>query len=560
VSIFSIGISGLNAAQVALKTTSNNISNVYTPGYNRELTLLGEAATGGVDVNDVERQFNYFVAGQLNGAVNENTYLARYDTEISQIDNLLSDSDAGLAPMMQRFFASLQSLAGTPADSAARQGVIGAADTMSAQFRSLSGYLAEMQDGVASQLRGEVSQVNTLAAQIAKLNEQISISGSRSGGVPNALLNERDHLVTEISKHLDVQVHIQDGGSYNLTVGNGQPLVSAHRSYELTVTTSSADPSRTVVGYKDSAGNERELSETTFRGGSIGGLMAFRSETLDRAQNQLGQLAVTFALSYNAQHAQGIDLTGAAGQEMFSYNEPRLFSHEGNIGTAVISAAFDSATSPGGLTGSDYDLRVVDAAAGKFEVVRRDGAGSQMVTVIPVDPADPANLAGTLSFDGMVLNIDDVSLLKDGDSFQLQPTRHAAEAFGNLIHDPAQVAASYDDPADPTDPVGASGDNRNALKLLDLQNQHLFSGRFTLTQGYMTLVNDVGNRSNVVKVNLKAQTALTEQIEMLQQSESGVNLDEEATNIIRYQQFYQANAKVIETGSVLLDVILGIHA
>lgn len=540
-SIFSIGMSGLNAAQVALKTTSNNVSNVYTPGYNREITVLSQRASGGVVVTDVERQFNHFVASQLNSATTDTGYLARYESEISQIDNLLADSDAGLAPMMQKFFAALQQLAGTPADSAARQGVIGTADTLSAQFRSLAGYLSEMQDGVAAQLRSEVEEINTLASQIAKLNEEIATSRGRSSGVPNALLNERDHLVNQLSSHIDVQVHIQDGGSYNLTIGNGQPLVSGHRSYALTTMTSSYDSSRVVVGYKDSAGNARELSETTFRGGAVGGLLAFRSETLDKAQNQLGQLAVTLALAYNAQHAAGVDLSGANGQDMFSFNQPVLFSHRSNAGSAVLSAAFDTATSPQGLTGSDYDLRVTDAANGEFEVVRRDGGGSFSVTLD----------GNELRFDGLVLTIDDPALLQDGDRFNLQPTRRAAEAFTNLIHDPAQIAASQ---------AGADGDNRNALALLDLQNQHIFGGRFTLTQGYMRLVNDVGNRANVVQINLKAQEALTEQIHAMQQAESGVNLDEEAINILRYQQYYQANAKLIETGGMLLDVILNMRA
>src|SRR5690606_23253694 len=255
------------------KTTSNNISNVYTPGYNRELTLQAARPTGGTVVTGVERQFNFFIASQLNSATTDLAYLTRYENEIAQIDNLLADSEAGLAPLMQRFFSSLQQLSGAPSDPAARQGVIGAADTLSAQFRSLSGYLSEMQDGVAAQLNNEVTAINTLAAQVAKLNEEIATHSGRSGGVPNALLNERDHLVTVLSSHLDVQLQIQDGGNYNLTIGNGQPLVSGHRSYELVTLTSAADSSRVVVGYKDSAGNQRELSESTFRGGAVGGLL-----------------------------------------------------------------------------------------------------------------------------------------------------------------------------------------------------------------------------------------------------------------------------------------------
>lgn len=132
-SIFSIGLSGLFAAQNALNTTSNNISNVYTPGYNREITVLGErSGSRGVVVNDIQRQFDEFVAGQLNAATSRTSALDIYEVHISQIDDLLADADAGLAPLMQNFFSAIEDLVSAPSDPAARQGVIGAADTLSA--------------------------------------------------------------------------------------------------------------------------------------------------------------------------------------------------------------------------------------------------------------------------------------------------------------------------------------------------------------------------------------------------------------------------------------------
>ena len=130
-SMFSIGLSGLNAAQNALNTTSNNISNMFTPGYNRELTQLGEGrAGGGVRVNDIERQFNTYVADQLNSAKTQSSALSTYYGQITQIDNLLADRAAGLAPLMQGFFSSLEDLAASPSDPAARQGVLGQANTL----------------------------------------------------------------------------------------------------------------------------------------------------------------------------------------------------------------------------------------------------------------------------------------------------------------------------------------------------------------------------------------------------------------------------------------------
>ncbi|NLC20532.1 MAG: flagellar hook-associated protein FlgK, partial [Halomonadaceae bacterium] len=117
--IFSVGLSGLNAAQNALNTTSNNISNVYTPGYNRELTILGQSrADAGVQVNDIQRQFNQYVASQLNASTSASSALRTYGNQISQIDNLLADREAGLAPLMQNFFSSLEDLASAPSDPA----------------------------------------------------------------------------------------------------------------------------------------------------------------------------------------------------------------------------------------------------------------------------------------------------------------------------------------------------------------------------------------------------------------------------------------------------------
>ncbi|MEC9482844.1 MAG: flagellar hook-associated protein FlgK, partial [Halomonas sp.] len=234
-SLFSIGLSGLSAAQTALQTTGSNISNVYTPGYNRQLTLLGESSTGanGVQVNDVQRQFNQYITSQLNEAKSSSSALQAYATQVSQIDNLLADREAGLAPLMQNFFSALEDLAGAPSDPAARQGVIGTADTLTAQFRAFDSYLDDMQSGINGQIRDEVTQINNAAEQMAKLNKEIALAKAKTGEAPNSLLNQRDQLVAEISERIGVDLIIQGGDTYNLTIGNGQPLVAGSRSFAL---------------------------------------------------------------------------------------------------------------------------------------------------------------------------------------------------------------------------------------------------------------------------------------------------------------------------------------
>ncbi|CUR44847.1 flagellar hook-associated protein FlgK [Alloalcanivorax xenomutans] len=538
-SLFSIGLSGLNAAQNALYATSNNISNVYTPGYNRELVLLGERGVGnGVQVNDIQRQFDQYVAGQLNQSTSNASALQAYETQVSQIDNLLADQEAGLAPLIQNFFSSLEDLAGAPSDPSSRQGVIGSADTLSAQFRSFQQYLDDMQNGINGQISDEITQINNTAEQIANLNREIALAKAKQGEAPNALLNQRDQLVAELSERIDVKLSVQESGTYNLSIGNGQPLVAGTRSFELEAVESKTDPSRLVVGYHDSAGNLVELKSKNIQGGSLGGLLNFREETLDKTQNELGRLAVSLAQAFNEQHRDGVDLNGDAGGDLFAIGSPRLYSHADNTGTATLSVAFGDAE---GLTTSDYTVTVVDPATGEFAITRNDNGETVNATL------DANN---QLSFGGVVVTIDDPAQLAANDRFEVQPTRYAAGGMEMLIRDTAEIAAGS---------AAGSGNNENALALQELQNQSLVSGNATFSQAYASLVGDVGNRTNIVKVNLAAQQGLQEQLSAVQQSVSGVDLNEEAANLIRFQQYFQANAKVIEVGSTVLDSILGLR-
>ncbi len=656
-SIFSIGLSGLNAAQNALNTTSNNISNVYTPSYNRELTQLGEGRVGGgVRVNDIERQFNTYVANQLNSAKTQSSALETYNNQISQIDNLLADREAGLAPLMQTFFSSLEDLASSPSDPAARQGVLGTANTLSAQFRSFDGYLQDMQTNINNQIKDEVVQINNTVEQIAGLNKEIALARARTGEAPNSLLNQRDFLVSELNERMDLRLNVQDGKTYNISLPNGQPLVSGTRSFKLEAVQADYDPQRTIVGYRDGSGNTIQLDEATITGGSVGGLMTFRAETLDKTQNQIGQLAASFAFAYNAQHQQGVDLDGNQGESFFAVRAPSGYGYEGNSDPdSLTSVAFDPATSQN-LRATDYTVAFEDDGAGNVKpIVSRndngsvlDGAAGESDYVDDTD-WDPATGTGTLTFGGVTLTFN--VAVDEGDRFEIQPLRRAAAGMDTLISDLDKIAAGsfgieqagdlavedvrvagenafsntapqlevtldgsrqmtvdgytgsvfvdgeeriiadgviQDSGGSPAavftggeeitidgvaftltsvtpgsatfqQGISASGDNRNALALQNLQSENVVGGSASVSGAYGSIVSDVGNRTNVVKVNLDARQGLTDQLRAVQQSESGVSLDEEAANLIRYQQFYQANARVIDTAGTIMDTILNLR-
>ncbi|WP_280553086.1 flagellar hook-associated protein FlgK [Halomonas sp. 25-S5] len=544
-SIFSTGLSGLNAAQNALSTTSNNISNVYTPGYNREVTLLGESrADGGVQVNDIQRQFNQYVASQLDAATSKSSALEAYGNQVDQIDSLLADRDAGLAPLMQNFFSSLEDLASAPSDPAARQGVLGTVDTLSAQFRSFDGYLQDMQEGINGQIADEVTQINNTTEQLAGINREIALARARTGEAPNGLLNQRDRLVNELSERMDVRLNIQDGKTYNISLPSGQPLVAGTNHYTLEAMASPADPQRTVLGYKDSGGNLVALTEDTVTGGTLGGLMDFRAETLDKSQNQIGQLAVSLAAGVNAQHRLGTDLDGDPGGALFTFGEPQVYSNARNSGNATATANFDDANL-NNLRATDYTVRVTDSASTPptFEVTRKD-SGETVATSFDVS-------SQTLSVGGLQVAFQDLNTALQGDRFEVQPVRRGAANMESAIRDLDKIAAASSS--------GGTGNNENALRMQELQEQSLVGGSASFSGAYGAMVSDVGNRTNIVQVNLDAQQGLTDQLKAVQQSESGVNLDEEAANLIRYQQFYQANARVIETGRTVIDTILGLR-
>ncbi|XKE45459.1 flagellar hook-associated protein FlgK [Halomonas organivorans] len=641
-SIFSTGLSGLNAAQNALVTTSNNISNVYTPGYNREVTLLGEVSSGngGVQVNDIQRQFNQYVAQQLNAATSKTSALEAYSTQVEQIDSLLADREAGLAPLMQNFFSSLEDLASAPSDPAARQGVLGTADTLSAQFRSFDGYLQDLQEGVNGKIEDEVTQINNATRQLAGINREIALARARNGEAPNALLNQRDQIVHELSERMDLRLNIQDGKSYNLSLPNGQPLVMGDQSFKLETMQAPEDPQRIVLGYRDSAGNIESLDEDIVTGGALGGLMAFRAETLDKTQNQIGQMAATLAMSFNLQHASGVDLGGNQGGEFFSIGQPRSFTSEDNQGSTEVSGTVFDADNVDKLRATDYTVRVADASVNppSFEVVRQDnGTALEASEVIFADPNGDGTDA-TLSFGGVTLTFDDASNLATNDRFEVQPVRRAAAELDGAIADLDKVAAgslletrgatvaidkaladpmpgntlasgnapwdlevtanggAFDITAEddlgntvsfsgvqPGDEIvldgvtltlgeledgqevtldfadAGSGDNRNALAMQDMQLEEIVGGAASLSDAYGAMVSDIGNRTNIVQVNLDAQQGLQEQLRAVQQSDSGVNLDEEAANLIRFQQYYQANAKVIDAGTKVIDTVLGLR-
>lgn len=439
-SMFFIGLSGLNAAQAALATTGHNTANVNTAGYSRQSAQVASSAGvyspgagfygSGVRVTDVTRSYDQYLVSQLDQAQSASQSLNTYFTQISQIDNLLADQAAGLAPKLQSLFSNVQAVANSPADPSARQQLISAGQTLANQFRTMDQYLNNLNSSINNQVAGTVEQINTYAGQIANLNKQIGVLGGADGQAPNDLLDQRDQLVSELGKLVGTKVIVQDGGQYNVFIGNGQTLVLGNNATRLTTVSSGADPSRITLATVNAAGTAVEMQESLISGGSLDGLLQFRNDSLTTAQNSLGRIAIALADTFNAQQKLGIDLNGNAGQNFFSQASPGLISNTRNTGNLALTPSFSNTAA---LTTSDYTLSV------------RDVSGTLQYTVTRLSDQQPVGTyVGAdfpITFDGVSLAMSSGSA-QSGDAFLIQPTRSGARDFSVVLTDPAKVAAA----------------------------------------------------------------------------------------------------------------------
>ncbi|MGF6103293.1 flagellar hook-associated protein FlgK [Enterobacter sp. A4] len=543
-SLINSAMSGLSAAQSALNTVSNNISSYNVAGYTRQTTVLGASnstLTGGgwvgngVYVSGVQREYDAFITNQLRAAQTQSSGLTTRYQQMSKIDDVLSDSTNSLSTTLQDFFKSMQTLVSNAEDPAARQTVLGKADGLVNQFKTNDQYLRDQDSQVNTAIASSVEQINNYAKQIANLNDQISrLTGVGAGSSPNDLLDQRDQLVSELNKIVGVEVAVQDGGTYNVSFGNGYSLVQGSKANQLAAVKSSADPSRTTIAFSDEVSGNIEIPEKMVTTGSLGGLLTFRSEDLDKARNNLNQLALAFADAMNKQHEAGFDANGDAGGKLFDFGSPSVVTNSRNTGTAAMTASVADSTK---VQATDYKLQFNGT---DWTITRSDKTSFTMAP----------DASGNLSFDGLNVNVSGTANTKD--SFILKPVSDVIVNMELKFKDESKLAMA-------SASNGGESDNRNGQKLLDLQNSKVVGGNKTFNDAYASLVSTVGSSTAALKTSSETKANVATQLTKQQQSISGVNLDEEYGNLQRYQQYYLANAQVLQTASALFDAIINIR-
>jgi flagellar hook-associated protein 1 FlgK len=452
--VLNIGITGLRVAQAGLLTTSHNISNSSTIGYNRQENFQTTAMPNfagygfvgqGSNVASVRRVYSEYLTTQILGAQANVGELDMYLMQAKQIDNLLADSNAGLSPALSEFFQATQQVAADPASIPARQSMLSSGQALAARFEALDQRLTEIRNGVNTQLTNEVSAINAYANQIAELNDRIVQATSiAQGQPPNDLLDQRDNLIAAINKEIKVTVVPDAAGVYNVFIGTGQPLVVGTAAYKFTTdTVSHEDAERVSVSMQAPNGIKIDIPENLLQGGQLGGLLKFRSETLDVAQNSLGKVALSVAMTFNNQHRQGIDLQGQFGGNFFTETQPAVLANAKNTGDATLTAQ---------IYESDY---LLDVTAG---------------SIYRLSDNPPTEIA----FTGFPMVVDGVTLKEPADpitegKFIIKPGNPAGQ----------RVFPASDNP-DPSLTFESSGSNLQSLP--------------TIASDYRLLVTDAGLR------------------------------------------------------------------
>lgn len=534
--ILGVALTGLNAAQAGIRTTEHNISNVNTAGYRRQevdYAALQPLYSGagyfgnGVGIDSVRSLYSQFLDNEVLLSQTQVSRFDAYSSGAAQIDKMLGDSGSGLSSAMDSFFSAVNEVANDPTSNAARQVLLSAGNNLAGRINTLDTKFRDYIASSNSEIAGIVDQANVYAGRIASLNNDIARSEAANGGqLANDLRDQRQQMIGELNKLVNVSLVQQPDGSTNVFIGSGQPLVVGTKAYTLSTALDPNDSSLRVPTI-DVGGTTLTLSSNLVTGGRLGGVLALREEVILPAFDDLNRISLSIGAEVNRVHQGGLDYNLAAGGAFFT--DP-VAGAAGNTGTLSFSLGNDQQ-----LVRSDYTLTY-------------NGANYTLTRLSDGTTATGA-LAAVTAGQGFTLSAAVAPAA--GDSWTIN-LKDYARTMDVAISTTAQVAAAG---------VGADGpgDNTNALALAALQSSAILNnGTVTFHAAYNQTISRTASLASESDLSLSAYTSLATSAEAASKSVSGVNLDEEAVNLIRFQQAYQAAAKAIQVASSLFDELLGI--
>jgi flagellar hook-associated protein 1 FlgK len=581
----------------------------------------GNQIGAGVDVASVTRAINQLNNNQLNASQSSLGQLNSLQTYTNQIDNIIGTTAGGLTTALQNYYGAWSTVANDPTSTAARQALIGQAQAVANSFQTTSGQLQSLNTSINAGITADVSQINSLSASIASVNKQIVVAtADGSGQPPNQLLDQRDSLVSNLSNLVGVTTSTDGNGALNVFTGNGEPLVLQGVATTLTTVPNQFNASQLEISTATNGGN---VISSQITSGDLGGLLAARAQAVDPAINQVGQIATAFAQTANAQQNAGLDLNGQFGANLFSVGAPIAtasskntdattatvsianvgastsnnylltyaggaysltnpltgaavaFTGNGTAGNPITAAGLSIVLSGTPAAGDQFLIQPTAQAAGALNVVLANP--SQIAAAGPIQTsAANANAGNAVISSGTVLNAANPNLLTTATIAFTSPTTYSVNGAGsfaytsggNIAQNGWQVQITgtpvTGDVFTVQSNAGGSGDNRNALASASQQTQGVLSnGTVSINSAASALVTAIGSQAQQINTAQTAQSDVNTQALQAVQSVSGVNLDEEAANLLQWQQAYQASAQALSIGkdtfTYFLDSVNGTY-
>ncbi|MCK6263351.1 flagellar hook-associated protein FlgK [Vibrio sp. ZSDE26] len=452
-SMMNIGLSGVQASQIGMNVTSQNVANINTPGYSRQQAVFGSVgshgmndAGNGVSVTSIRRVTDQYQTNQMFRASSMLGAASTSAQQLQRLETMLAADSMNLDQGFNSFFSALNGSSPTPYSSANRQQIVSEAEALTNRFNQLSSSVDGQFSDLNQQRTSAVAQANSLLSNISQLNEEIR-KGEVSGANTSALRDERDVMINELSEIVDVRVTDPGDGTLELSLPNGQPLISGNQTAQFSLATDPNNPQSQVLSLSF---NGQDFPIGSDIGGKLGALDAYEKDVLIPSQEIINDIALEFATAFNDQLAQGFDLNGQPGKPLFVF--------------------------------------------------------------------DPDNPASTLSIDP---------------DFK-----------------PEDLALSSD---------GTPGDNGNLLKLIEIKDQEfdiVHLGSQTLGGAYNSMLGDIAVKSRQAQSDYQAAGNIYVQATVEKSGTSGVNIDEEAVSLMKYQQAYQANLQVINTANQTFAAVM----
>lgn len=542
---------GLLTQQLALEVTGNNIANVETEGYSRQDVVLesntprsisqGQLGTG-VRVSGIERVFDQFLFQQIlsEGDITGN-FNVREDV-FEQLEVLFNENQGrSLNSELSELFAAFQDLSSNPTGLPERAEVIGRAQSLAAVFNNLGDGLFKIQRNIDAIVSDEVSKINSLTSEIAKLNQAV-FANSPGQFSANDLKDQRDKLIKELSEKIDITLVKESDGQLSLTLANGTPLVLKDLSFQLSTGLNGNNKSFLDVFISNGAGGTTNVT-SAIQGGELKGNLDMRDLEVPAIKQKLDRLAAGFVQEFNRVHQQGFGVDGSTGVNFFTPLAPTVFTNTQNTGSAQVSVVNASPT-----TVSVDDFEVTMTGANAFTLTNLTtgaNAGTFNFTA-----GTTFNLAG-----GFAVNITGTPVV--GDRFKFSVSENAAtfvKVSSTVINNSQKIAAGN----------STTGDGGNAGDLAALQSELTFnsvtlqsgSGAFTFDEFYNALVSAIGIESASAQAGVRQQEGVLLQLNNRRESISGVSVDEELINLVQFQQAFNASARMISLVEELFDTLI----